>query len=1357
MTEPLPPTSLSTSPPEPPAGSSADASADASAARPVAARRRRPRLFGLALTDLALLALPFVAGWGLLATETGLRAVAALAGRVVSGLQIEVASGSVLSSPRLSRLTYDDGRTRIELGALALDWQPSALLRGRLVIDRLAADALRVATSPSDEPPTTPASLELPLALQARIEVARIEVGSHDAPASEALTLGPLQLTVESDGSAYRVGELSLATPWGALSGEAGLKGSAPFPLQGRLALKAGQYAVDAVLGGTLAERTDIALTAQGHGLSGSARVAARPFAAQPLQSATLALDAFDPHSLHPAAPAGRWTVNAELAPRGDTPTPLVGRIEARNAEPGRIDQGRAPVTSIAADIEAAPDAVDLRGLAIALAGGGSIRGDVGWRRAGALPLEALLTLHDIDTAALHRQGVRTRIGGTVAVHASDTRQQFELALDDRGSSRLALKADGAVDGSQLTLASARLAARGAEATLRGTLALDDTLAFKAEGRLQQFDPSAFVKAPAAKLSARFDAAGRLRPQPDLQAAVDIEPSVLAGEPLAGRARARLQGQRLSGVDIALDWGGNTLTAQGAFGGSNRGNKSGGAQDALDWMLDARRLGALKSFTGQTLAGSLSGSGRLEGTLAAPNGRMTLAARALALGSLGSVASADLAAELAPGADGRMTLSLDAADLRAPQLPQAVERLQAELTGTRAAHALTLDVLAAAPPAERGDTPVKPSLKLAARGGLSAGSDAAGPAWSGTLDRLALVLSSELSATLGAPARLAASPQAVTLEGAGFALTGGGELTLARTAWTPERIEAAGRARGVPLRLVWRDRAAGIAVRAPLKLGADWSLSALLAGDDRVDGTLAVFREAGDVVVSGDTRAELALSAARVDARLAGRGANVQAVLAGPDIGEMKAEIALPLRREGSLWQPDLDAPVGGKATLAVPSLAWIGRTLRLDMSTAGRMNGDVTLAGTLRTPRLSGRVDGDALAFALVDAGVRLERGSLRAQFEGDRLTLQSLSFESDNRRPPPDARLGGNALSREPGRLTARGSVALATTAADIELDIRRFVPLQGGEQWLMLSGDGRLRGSAKDGQKLQLGLKADAGLFTVPEQSAPALGDDVVVKGRTVDEPAGPPLGLAIDIDLGERLYFKGRGLDTRLAGQLALRDEGRGLRATGNIRTADGRYRAYGQDLVIERGIISFQGSVSNPGLNVRAIRPNLPVQAGVEVSGTVQKPRVRLVSDSAMPDSEKLSWIVLGRGQDRAGGSDLSLLATAASALLGGEGEGVTGSLAQALGLDQIALTQSSTSTGPRSQVVSSSSSTSTVGGQVVSVGKRLSSNALLTYEQGVAGAISIVKLTWNLTRHLALIGSTGTEQAVDVRYVFSFK
>ncbi len=1306
---------------------------------------RRCRLFGLALTDLALLALPVLAVYWALATQSGLRAVAAVAQWAVPALQIEVASGSLVDTPRLARLVHDDGSLRIDARAVALDWSASALLRGRLDIARLSVDELRIATSPSDEAPVVPTSLELPLSLNAQVEIGRLVLADYATPAVDNIVLDALHAQVESDGRTHRLDSLSLGTPWGALDGRLQLGGAAPFALNGELNFKAADYAAQATLGGALAEAADVDLRASGYGLSGTARVGVRPFAAQPLAALKLALDEFDPHSLHPSAPSGRWTVHADLAPRDSDALALTGTLSAANAAPGRIDQGRAPVTALTARIEAEAAAVDVRDLRVALAGGGEVRGEVGWRSGGDLPITAALTLRDIDSAQLHAQGVRTKLGGRIDIQASGARQQFVVDLTDRGPSRLALKASGHVADALLTLAQADLSARGAQAGMRGTLKLDDTLAFTVDGRLQKFDPSAFVKAPAASLSARFDAAGRLGPQIDLRAALDIEPSTLIGEPLAGRAKLRLQGQRLSGVDVALDWSGNSLTAQGGFGG---------AQDALDWTLDARNLAALRALTGQTLAGRVSGSGRLAGSIPAPHGRLQLQARALALGELGSVLRADIDAELAPGADGRLRLALDAADLRSPQapVPVPVEQLRIHIAGTRAAHTLDADIVAGALPTERGDTPAKPSLKLAAHGALGDG-----PAWSGIIDRLALVISSELSATLSAPARLSASPQQATLDDARFALTGGGELVLAHTGWTPERLDARGRARGVPLRLVWRDRAAGINVRAPLKLGADWSLAALLAGDERIDGTLSLFREAGNVVVSGETRNELALSAARVDVTFAGREALAKAVLAGPDIGEARAEVALPLRRDGSLWQPDLDAPTRGSATLDVPSLAWIGRTLRLDMSTAGRLRGDVKLAGTLRAPELSGRIDGDALAFALVDAGVKLERGELRAQFDGDHLTLQSLSFESDNRRPPPDARLGAAVLTREPGRLSARGSVDLATTRADIAIAIRRFVPLQGGEQWLMLSGDGTVRGSAKEGMKLQLALKADAGLFTVPEQSAPTLGDDVVIKGRTPEEAAGPPLGLAIDVDLGERVYFKGRGLDTRLTGQLALRDEGRGLRATGNIRTVDGRYRAYGQDLVIERGVISFQGSVSNPGLNVRAIRPNLPVQAGVEVSGTVLKPRVRLVSDSAMPDSEKLSWIVLGRGQDRAGGSDLSLLATAASALLGGEGEGITGSLAQALGLDQIALTQSSTTTGPRSQVVTSSNNTTTVGGQVVSVGKRLSSNALLTYEQGVAGATSVVKLTWNLTRHLALIGSTGTEQAVDVRYVFSFK
>ncbi|WP_374341800.1 translocation/assembly module TamB domain-containing protein [Methyloversatilis sp.] len=1333
-----------------------------SPAHPPASLRQRSRFgrFGIALTDLLLLALPVLVLYWALATESGLRAVAAMASRAVPGLRIEGATGRLVDALRLDRVRYDDGALAIEARGVELDWRPSALLGGRIEVTRLALTDLRIARTASEDPPQTPLSLELPLALRAALSADRLSLAGHATPDREELVLQGLRATIDSDGRAHRLDDLLLQTPWGALDGWLALKGAAPFALQGALTLVADDYRATASLGGTLAERADIAVDARGHGLSGQARVGARPFAAQPLASLDLALDAFDPHRIHPAAPSGRWTVQARLQPREGEALALAGRLSARNAEPGRIDQERLPVRAIDAAVQAAAGAVELHDLAIVLSGdgartgetGGDISGTLGWRASGDLPLRAALSLRGIDAAVLHARGVRTKIGGRIEVQASDARQQFAVALDDRGPAALALKAEGHLAGGLLTLARADLSARGARAALRGTLKLDDTLAFAVDGQLQKFDPSAFAKqAPAASLSASFDAAGRLQPQPDLSFALDIAPSTLAGQPLSGRAKARLQGQRLSGVDVALDWAGNAVAAHGAFGA---------AQDALDWTLDAGNLSALRALSGAgglVPTGRIGGSGQLAGTLAAPHGRATLAVRALAVGDLLKLARADIDAVLEPGADGRLRLGVDVADLSSLQvqdasssLPQSIERLRLDVAGTRAAHSLQLELRASALPAERGDTPLQPSLKLAAHGALGDG-----PAWSGAIDRLAVLASAELSATLSAPTRLDASPQRVLLDDAQLALTGGGEVRLARTLWTPERVEARGQARGVPLRLVWRDRTAGVSVRAPLRLGADWSLAARLSGEERIDGTLSLFREAGDVVVNADSRTELTLSAARIDLALSGRDAAAKAVLSGAEIGALRADLVLPLRRDDGIWLPDLDAPARGSATLDVPSLAWVGRTLRLDMSTAGRLGGEVKLTGRLRAPELSGRIDGDALAFALADAGVKLERGELRAQFDGDRLTLTRLSFESDNRKPPPDKRLGEVARHAEAGRLSAHGRVDLASARANIVVDIHRFVPLQGGEQWLMLSGDGSVSGSAREGMALKLALKADAGLFTVPEQSAPTLGDDVVVKGRTVDEAAGPPLDLAIAIDLGERLYFKGRGLDTRLAGQLALRDEGRGLRATGTIRTVDGRYRAYGQELSIERGVISFQGSVDNPGLNVRAIRPDLPVQAGVEVSGTVQKPRVRLVSDTAMPDSEKLSWIVLGRGQDRAGGSDLSLLATAASALLGGED--ITGSLAQSLGLDQIALTQSSATTGPRSQVVTSSNNATTVGGQVVSVGKRLSSNALLTYEQGVAGATSVVKLTWNLTRHLALIGSTGTEQAVDVRYVFSFK
>ena len=272
-------------------------------------------------------------------------------------------------------------------------------------------------------------------------------------------------------------------------------------------------------------------------------------------------------------------------------------------------------------------------------------------------------------------------------------------------------------------------------------------------------------------------------------------------------------------------------------------------------------------------------------------------------------------------------------------------------------------------------------------------------------------------------------------------------------------------------------------------------------------------------------------------------------------------------------------------------------------------------------------------------------------------------------------------------------------------------------------------------------------------------------MVILGRRAATTEPTRISLDIEADLGSRTWFHGRGLDTRLAGSVRLRGDTRTpLRFSGSIATREGTYDTYGQSLAIDRGIVNFQGPIETAGLNVLALRKGGAVEAGVEVSGSVIDPRVRLVSDPNVPDAEKLSWLVLGHGQDQAGGSDSAVLLTAASAILGGSSGGMTKQLAQGLGLDQISVGSGSAtaSTLPLSTVAGSATSGGSgardgaLSSQIVTIGKRLSSKAFLSYEQSLNGLSSGVKLTYSLTRGLSVIGRAGTDNSLGLFYTFAF-
>jgi translocation and assembly module TamB len=193
-----------------------------------------------------------------------------------------------------------------------------------------------------------------------------------------------------------------------------------------------------------------------------------------------------------------------------------------------------------------------------------------------------------------------------------------------------------------------------------------------------------------------------------------------------------------------------------------------------------------------------------------------------------------------------------------------------------------------------------------------------------------------------------------------------------------------------------------------------------------------------------------------------------------------------------------------------------------------------------------------------------------------------------------------------------------------------------------------------------------------------------------------------------------------------------------RLNGEVRTEGGRYKAYGQHLNIETGLLRFNGPYDNPLLEILAIRPNLSQRVGVQISGSAATPKVRLYADPDMPDADKLAWLVLGRSGAN-GGAESAVLQQAALALFSGNGKTLSSEMAGALGLDEISLAN-----GSRSDT--------TATGAAVALGKRLSKDFYLVYETSLRGTFGSFYVFYDLSRRLTFRAQTGQDNALDLIY-----
>jgi translocation and assembly module TamB len=637
-----------------------------------------------------------------------------------------------------------------------------------------------------------------------------------------------------------------------------------------------------------------------------------------------------------------------------------------------------------------------------------------------------------------------------------------------------------------------------------------------------------------------------------------------------------------------------------------------------------------------------------------------------------------------------------------------------------------------------------------------------GPAanWRGQLAQLALQLQDP--AITPGPWRLQLrQPVEWRLAGGNFELSAGEALlrapamrsgaaaTDAVLAWGPVRrqggqLSTTGRLAGLPL--AWIELFAGQQLAGSLSgdLVFDAQWNAMLGDTLRVEASLVRVRGDVNVLAESADGAAARVTAGVRDARLTLTTEGEQLVLsflwdserAGHAEGRVRTRL---VRAAGGGWSWPEQAPLEGRVQAELPRIGVWSLLAPPGWRLRGSLSADIAVAGTRAQPQLSGPLVADDLALRSVVDGIELRNGRLRAQLAGQRLVVNEFLLRGSEE----GSGTGGTLLAYGEGEWTPQGIVFEANAQlSQLRASLR-------SDRQLTVSGPLTAR-MDRGGTTVTGDLRVDRARITIPEESPPRLGDDVLVRNapglptteaerrlRPAPTEPGRALTLRVNFDLGDDFRVSGRGVDTRLAGSVQVAGASLGLpRITGVIRTVGGSYEAYGQRMKIERGELRFTGVADNPALDVLAVRPNMTEKVGVLVSGRAQSPHIELYSEAGLSDAETLSQVVLGRSSS-GGGAETALLQRAATALLAGR-EGTGKGLLGKLGVDDLTVSPDSTS------------------GAVVRVGKRFADNFYAAYERSLSGAMGTLFIFYDISQRLTLRGEAGERTGLDLIFTFAF-
>ena len=398
----------------------------------------------------------------------------------------------------------------------------------------------------------------------------------------------------------------------------------------------------------------------------------------------------------------------------------------------------------------------------------------------------------------------------------------------------------------------------------------------------------------------------------------------------------------------------------------------------------------------------------------------------------------------------------------------------------------------------------------------------------------------------------------------------------------------------------------------------------------------------------------------------------------------------------------------------------------------------DVKASGTVDNPSATGQI-------VLKDALFKIK--SLRNEF-----TVTNALIELQGQK----GFLRQTEIVSGKGKGTFEGQIDVPTMTYDLQGNLQNFL-LKPKRITANITGNLGLKG---EGAKLAVEGKITVAKarITIPEEQEKQIEDikfidededEFVVGSGAKTDYFKESVALNLSIRMRQNNWVKGRGANIELKGDLDIdKAFGQGVRIAGTINTVRGTYETLGKLFRIQEGNVSFSGTENiNPFLDVTALYRVSSVRIYVNISGTAEKPVLKLTSDPAMSETDIVSYIVFGAPSDQIGSGDRASIQGVATGVAGG-----------------IAAAQLEKLLGSKLSVDVISVGGGTDGPQV-EVGKYLTQDLYIAYErettQSLLDSTTItenrVLLEYTVFKNVTINGDVGGENpGVDVFYNFNY-